>query len=342
MLSHFPRTRWPVRAVTRGEGSSSALPLLEEANTRGWLYHFDEAVQFYGYVRVSLRLSAARPASVHEVMIASGPQLAGSQFRTEQLDRNSVAIHVELLASDRESFEALRIEVTASAGDDPPAAFSFSPAEAAMAQYAQSEAGNACNVEFRRILSGLPAGRILEIGSRARSGVTRRLLFGDRPYVGVDVLPGEGVTAVGDAHALSTIVEPESIDIIFSSSVFEHLVMPWKVALEMNKVLRTGGIALIVTHQTCGMHDRPWDFWRFSDTAWHGIFNRRMGFEIVHAHLGCPMYIVPFLRLAEFAGYEASAGFYQSAVLVRKIGSSDPDLRWDLGAQDVLNTVYPE
>lgn len=341
MLRYLPSSGSPGRAVKRAEGSSTAVSLLAEAATRGWRYQFDEVVQFYGYVRVSLRLSATRPASVHEVLIASGPQLAGSQFRTAQLDRNSVAIHVELLASDRESFEGLRLEVTASAGDDPPAAFWFSPAEAAMGQYAQSQADNPCSAEFHRILSGLPAARILEIGSRARSGVTRRLLFGDRPYVGVDVLPGEGVTVVGDAHALSTLVEPESIDIIFSASVFEHLVMPWKVAVEMNKVLRAGGIALVVTHQTCGMHDRPWDFWRLSDTAWHGIFNRRTGFEIVHAHLDCPMYLVPHLRSAHFTGYEAAVGFYQSAVLVRKIGSSDPDLRWDLGTEDVLDTAYP-
>ncbi|WP_373690468.1 methyltransferase domain-containing protein [Sphingobium sp. DEHP117] len=62
--------------------------------------------------------------------------------------------------------------------------------------------------------------------------------------------------------------EASSFDAVYSVSVFEHLLMPWKVALEMNRVLRMGGIAYIHTHQTLGLHDMPWDFWRFSDTSW--------------------------------------------------------------------------
>jgi hypothetical protein len=331
-----------VRPVKQGPLATTAVPLLSEGAARGWQCAFDEVVQFHGYVRISLRLTAASRATVHDVAVACGPKLAGSQFQAVQRQAHTVEVRVELLMTDGEAFEKLEIDVTASVGDEAPAVYRFSAAEAAEVQYARSESGNPCTVEFGRILAEFPEGHVLEIGSRARSGVTRRMLFGDRPYVGLDVLPGEGVTMVGDAHALSALVEPDSVDIVFSASVFEHLVMPWKVALEMNKVMRTRGVALIVTHQTCGMHDAPWDFWRFSDTAWHGIFNARTGFEIVRTHLNCPMFVMPFLRLRQFAGYEAAVGMYLSAVLVRKIGPSNPELNWSVTAKDVLDTVYPE
>ena len=85
-------------------------------------------------------------------------------------------------------------------------------------------------------------GRVLEIGARARSGVTRRELFPPPVvYVGLDVSAGPNVDVVGDAHHLSQFVTGK-FDAAFSISTFEHLLMPWKVVLELNKILRDGGL----------------------------------------------------------------------------------------------------
>ena len=54
-------------------------------------------------------------------------------------------------------------------------------------------------------------------------------------YVGFDIHPGAGVDVVGDAHKLSTYFPLNSFDAVFAFSVFEHLVFPWKVALQ-NKI----------------------------------------------------------------------------------------------------------
>jgi len=66
-------------------------------------------------------------------------------------------------------------------------------------------------------------GRLLEIGSRARSGTTYRHWFpSDIDYVGFDITNGPNVDLVGDAHHLSRYVGQE-VNFIFSIAVFEHL-----------------------------------------------------------------------------------------------------------------------
>jgi hypothetical protein len=34
-----------------------------------------------------------------------------------------------------------------------------------------------------------------------------------------------------------------------------------KVALEMNRIMKTGGLVMLATHQTWPLHEVPWDFW---------------------------------------------------------------------------------
>lgn len=121
---------------------------------------------------------------------------------------------------------------------------------------------------------------ILEIGSRNVSGVTRRDLFphcGD--YVGFDVLAGEGVDVVGDAHQLAKFFPMEHFDFIYSISVFEHLLCPWKVVLEMNTVMKLGGYVFVSTHPVWPEHEVPWDFWRFPGNGFHSLFNQYTGFR---------------------------------------------------------------
>jgi len=196
--------------------------------------------------------------------------------------------------------------------------------------------------DFITLIEPIKFDSVLEIGSRARSGVSRRELFKDKNYIGIDVLPGENVDIIGDAHELSNLVKDKKFNVIFSMSVFEHLKMPWKVVLEMNKVMELGGVAYISTHQTVGMHDLPWDFWRFSDTAWHSLFNKYTGFEIIQTSLSFPMRIVPFISVGdnELKDYEKSAGFYHSCVIVRKI--ADTNLSWNVPSDKIGEGNYPK
>lgn len=181
--------------------------------------------------------------------------------------------------------------------------------------------------------------QILDLGGRARSGVLRAQRYSDKKVVVLDVMAGDGVDVVCDAHRMSEVLSPETFDAVYSMAVFEHLVMPWKVAVEMNRVMRPGAIALILTHQTIGMHDMPWDYFRFSDNAWKGLFNPATGFEILATELSEPQHILPMVYTDDHWAAEQTAGFEHSSVLVRKVSAARVD--WPLSAADVTHDAYP-
>ena len=192
---------------------------------------------------------------------------------------------------------------------------------------------------FRTRVNSNPDARVLDIGGRDRSKFDISSLFRVKEYVVLDILPGKNVDVVADAHEMSKVLAPESFDYVISASVFEHLLMPWKVALEINRVLKPGGLAWISTHQTVGMHDLPWDFWRFSDASWDAIFNELTGFRIVDRVMDLPEFILPFVVREGRRDAENAAGFDFSGVLVEKTGKTS--LEWPVPLGTIIKTTYP-
>lgn len=204
-----------------------------------------------------------------------------------------------------------------------------------------ADPGHALISQFFQALHDTPPGRLLEIGSRARSGHTRRsLLPPEWSYVGLDVMNGPNVDIVGDAHELSDLFEPNSLDAAMAFSTLEHLLMPWKFVVELNRILKPGAIGLFTTHQTWPLHDAPWDFFRFSDTAWTGLLNRATGFEIVAARMGEPCRVVANKLHAAVDFDVGSVGYLISVVLFRKV--AETALRWPVAVSDITQTAYPE
>jgi hypothetical protein len=194
---------------------------------------------------------------------------------------------------------------------------------------------------FRALVGAHPSPRVLEVGGRARSGVLHRELLGPvAEYVGVDVLPGEGVDVVADAHGMSGALGRERFDFACSYYVWEHLAMPWKVVVELNRVLVEGAYAYIVAPQTCGMHDLPWDYFRFSDSAFRALFAPETGFEVVDVARAEPMHVFPFFSRRETTQDELTAGFFSVVVLVRKTGPTT--LEWSADPGGVVDAPYPE
>lgn len=181
--------------------------------------------------------------------------------------------------------------------------------------------------------------RLLDIGGRARSGARRGDLLPECDVTTFDIVPEAGVDVVGDAHELSRHFPTSHFDFAMSLAVFEHLAMPWKVAVEMARVLRPGGLAWIYSHQTVGLHDLPWDFFRFSDAAWPALFNRYTGFEVVETRMVLFMQIVPRAWGECYRGSEGAGGFEGSAVLVRKVG--EPAVDWPVPLPEIIGTAYP-
>lgn len=194
--------------------------------------------------------------------------------------------------------------------------------------------------DFVSALHGVTDGAVLEIGSRNRSNVMRRDICPSHlKYVGLDILPGENVDVIGDAHRLSAVFAQQRFRAIFSVSVFEHLAMPWLVVLEMNKTLKPGGLVFIQTHQTWPVHEEPWDFWRFSKHSWKCMFNARTGFEVIEAVMGLPAVIVPKHLGASTDGLWLQPAYMGTAMLARKIGESS--LSWDVSVSEIGAGEYP-
>ncbi len=198
--------------------------------------------------------------------------------------------------------------------------------------------------EFMRIVAGMRSPAVVELGARNVSGVLRRDHFPNAgKYIGIDIHPGEGVDIVGDAHRLSDIVEPNSVDALFSFSVFEHLLFPWKVVLEINRVLKPGGVVFVSTHPVWPAHELPWDFWRFPVGGLVGLFSKPLGFELIEATEGLPAKIYSLVGDAPTRALYHHSANLGVAVIARKIADYDRErLRWDIDIGEAIATHYPK
>lgn len=193
---------------------------------------------------------------------------------------------------------------------------------------------------FFDMLREAPPGHIVEIGSRNRTG---NMQSGHLPpgwrYTGFDIVPGENVDIVGDAHAASSFLPHGAFDAVMSFAVFEHLLMPWKAVVEMNRILRVGAFGLIAAPQTWPLHEEPCDYFRFSGHAWKALLNRATGFELLEAAHGPRAYIVSKVFNAATNFGEIHTGALMSAALFRKV--SETELDWPVSLDDVAEDRYP-
>lgn len=193
-------------------------------------------------------------------------------------------------------------------------------------------------------VNGVPQARILEIGAREVSGTSRRGNFLTTDgYTGMDIHAGPGVDVVGDAHQLSKMFPANHFDAICSMSVFEHLAFPWKVVMEMNTVLKTGGLCYVSTHPVWPPHELPWDFWRFPVAGLKLLFSEGLGFRLLDATEGLPGRVHSMVDDPPTRGlpyFELNLGV---ALIAEKIADYDREkVRWDLPLDTVLNSLYPK
>lgn len=190
-----------------------------------------------------------------------------------------------------------------------------------------------------------PGTRILEVGSREVTGKsTARERLSKAEYIGFDFYEGNNVDVVGDAHKLSTYFKPEEkFDIIYSSACFEHFAMPWIVAQEIAKLLKVGGVVVVATHFSYSAHERPWNFFQFSDMGLKVLFSTEMGFECIDSGMYNPM-VGRFSSFAEkYLRNEPVRGLYCSSSYMGKKVKNVDDFDWNKVnlTKLVSNTKYP-
>lgn len=194
-------------------------------------------------------------------------------------------------------------------------------------------------VEAWRLKNPGATPNVLDIGGRARSGSLLADQFRDCNVTVLDIVADAGVDVVTDIHEMSDRLDHEAYDFLICVSVFEHLVMPWKAVIEINKVLAPDAIAFIQTHQTVGLHDMPWDYFRFSDQSWKGLFNTASGFKILDTNMANFVRITPMRYFNIEPNGENAGGFYESSVVVQKTGPTV--LEWPVRPASIVQSSYP-
>jgi hypothetical protein len=189
-----------------------------------------------------------------------------------------------------------------------------------------------------------PGLEILEIGSREVTGKSSaREAFNNANYTGFDYHPGPNVDVVGDVHKLSRYFD-KKYDLIYSSSCFEHFAMPWQAATEINKLLKVGGHIFIETHFSYRSHERPWNFFQFSDLGLQVLFSEAMGYKCLDKGMTNPivgrfsMYSDEYLRYIPIKGLYCHSQYF--GVKKENIDNFD----WStVSLEDLVNnTIYPE
>ena len=191
-----------------------------------------------------------------------------------------------------------------------------------------------------------PGMRILEIGSREVTGPSNaRKNLSHAEYVGFDYYPGENVDIVGDVHKISSYFNKgEQFDVIYSSACFEHFAMPWVVATEIAKLLKVGGILFVETHFSFVAHERPWNFFQFSDMGLKVLFSPALGFECLDSGM-CNPIVGRFSSLADkYLRNRPLKGLYCHSEFLGKKIKEIKDFDWNkVELFDLAGlTKYPE
>lgn len=149
--------------------------------------------------------------------------------------------------------------------------------------------------------SGPP--RLLECGTKRQGErcVTMKAEFLSRfpggVHVGLDAEAGADVDVVADLHDLSGLAyvwTPGSgFDGVLCCSTLEHVKKPWKVAAELARATKPGGVLYVATHFQFPWHSYGGDYFRFSKEALAVLFCEEVGWHLIASGYEFPAVVVP-------------------------------------------------
>jgi SAM-dependent methyltransferase len=114
--------------------------------------------------------------------------------------------------------------------------------------------------------------RVIDIGAQDINGSLRSVVPSDFCYVGMDFAPGKGVDIVlDDPYCIP--IDSASVDVVISSSCFEHSEMFWLSFLEIMRILKPHGLFYLNAPSNGSFHRYPVDCWRFYPDAGNALVN---------------------------------------------------------------------
>ena len=122
--------------------------------------------------------------------------------------------------------------------------------------------------------------KVIDIGSQDINGSLKEVCPKNFKYIGVDFQKGKNVDIIlTDPYKLP--FDDNSIDIVISSSCFEHSEMFWLSYLEILRILKPKGLLYLNVPSDGGIHREPVDCWRFYPDSGHALVNwsKRNGYN---------------------------------------------------------------
>jgi SAM-dependent methyltransferase len=137
-------------------------------------------------------------------------------------------------------------------------------------QFAERAAARATGPDFR----------VLDAGA---GSMPYRDAFAGVTYETADVGATEGKDYSHITYRCDVVdipVEDGRFDLVWCSQVLEHVREPERALREFHRILKPGGEAWLTAPFYYVEHEKPWDFYRFTQFAWQH-FAETIGFEVV-------------------------------------------------------------
>jgi SAM-dependent methyltransferase len=115
---------------------------------------------------------------------------------------------------------------------------------------------------FKTYAAHLEGATVLDIGAQNINGSLKDVCPQSMKYVGVDSAQGTGVDVVLE-NTYKLPFDDDSVEIVVSSSCFEHCQMFWVLYLEIMRVLKPSGLFYLNAPSNGAYHRYPVDCWRF-------------------------------------------------------------------------------
>ena len=163
-----------------------------------------------------------------------------------------------------------------------------------------------------------PAPRVLIVGGGGRGSGTEALYAArDIRLVGTDVYASPDVEIIADGHRLP--FADAGFHGVWIQAVLEHVVAPERVVAEIARVLVDGGIVYAETPFLQPVHERAYDFTRFTRSGHRWLFRRFT--EVASGTIGGPaeslLWSIRYLARALFRSEKAGSAFAVAFFWVR-------------------------
>lgn len=94
----------------------------------------------------------------------------------------------------------------------------------------------------------------------------------------------------------------ESFDTLLATEVLEHVSEPSDAFWEFNRILKTDGILILTTPQSWGLHERPHDYYRYTEYGLNYLAEKN-NFKVIHTKPFGGFFSLIGQRLSSFVFY---------------------------------------